>query len=179
MRLLAGVLLIVLACQGGAGSAQAPAPATDPEPSLAIVEFPQGARFIGFPKRCPGSTDDDVGEGDICLAELYEGRALTIRHLSGPRLRWRERLRLTAHARNWRAGTRMMVLTIPFNDRGTTGNFAYWWDLPNDGDDYCLSTEELAGWGDDPVSRAFAKGHRRHLRPDFYVERTDFRCIKG
>jgi hypothetical protein len=176
--LLAGVLSIALASQAGAGTAQAPA--TDPvsEPTLMIVEFPRGARFIGFPRRCPGSTED-VKDDEICLAELYEGRARIVRHLSGPPVRWGERLRLTAHARNWPAGTTMMVLTRPFDDHGTTGNFAFWWDLPNDGDNYCLTTESLADWGDDPVSRQFAKGYRRRFRPDFYVERTDFRCIKG
>ena len=175
---LAAALMIALALQGNAATAQAQAAAPAPEPSLMIVEFPFGAKFIGFPKRCPGSTEED-SDDDICIAELYEGPAQTVRHISGPPIRRRVRLRLTAHARNWPAGTRMMVLTIPFNDKGKTGNFAYWWDLPTDGVDYCMDTETLARWGDDPVSRAFAKGYQRRFRPDFYVERTDFRCIKG
>lgn len=73
----------------------------------------------------------------------------------------------------------MMVLTIPFNDQGKTGNFAYWWDLPTDGEDYCMDAETLTRWSDDPVGRAFAKGYQRRFRPDHYVERTDFRCIRG
>jgi hypothetical protein len=178
LKLLAGALLIGLASQGSVGAAQAPPPASVPEPTLMIVEFPRGTRFIGFPKHCPGSTDD-TEDDEVCLAELYEGPAFVVRHLSGPPVRRGERLRLTAHSRNWPAGTRMLVLTRPFDDQGTTGNFAIWWQLPDEDDNYCQTTESLAEWGDDPVTRQFAQGYRRRFRPDGYLERADFRCIEG
>jgi len=173
----AAALLLALAFQGSAGAvAQSPAPAA--EATVMIVEFPRGARFIGFPRRCPGSTEDDPDEG-TCLAELYEGRAIVVRHLSGPRVGRRARLRLTAHARNWRPGTRMLVATWPFNDQGTTGNFAFWWEVPEANGDYCMTTENLSDWGDNPVTRQFARGYRLRFQPWGYSERAEFRCIRG
>jgi hypothetical protein len=170
-------LLIAGAAQSGAAAAT-PSPAPAVEPTMMIVEFPQGVPVIGVPARCPGATDDD-SEEDICIAELYEGRAIVARHLSGPRITRHERVRLTAHARRWPGGTRMLVVTRPFNDRGTTGQFAFWWHLPEPDGDFCVGAETLTQWADGPVSRRFARGYRRHFRPDGYLERADFRCIRS
>ena len=121
--------LLVLALQGGA-EAMARNTEPAPEPTLMIVEFTQGAPMIGFPRGC-GDSDD----GSICLAEVYQGPVRVVRHLSGPRLGRRSLVRLTAHARRWRPGTRMLVATRPFEDQGTTGQFAIWWRSPEaDGD---------------------------------------------
>lgn len=148
------------------------------EPTLMVVEFPRGAKFIGFPRVCPGSTEED-SERDLCLAELYEGWATRVRHISGPRLPLRSRLRLTAHARNWLPGTRMLVAVLPFQDEAVTGQFAYWWDQPAAGDDYCQAIEDLQTWPESPIRAAFMRGYQRRFRPDDYLERADFRCIRG
>ena len=185
--LWAGVLLLALASQDSAGAAaDAAHAAAVAQPTMMIVEFPRGARFVGLPRRCPGSTDDNP-EDEICIAELYQGPAFIVRHLSGPRVGRGEPLRLTAHARRWPPGTRMLVLTLPFEDQGTTGNFAHWWHLPEDDewaspeedDDYCLSTDILARWGDNPVTRQFVQGTPRRFRASGYLEKADFRCIRG
>jgi len=145
---------------------------------MMIVEFPRGARFVGFPRRCPGATEDD-GADDICLAELYQGWARVVRHLSGPQVARRALLRLTAHARRWPEGTRMLVATRPFEDQGVSGNFALWWDLPLDGDDYCMTVNDMARSGDNEITRVFARGGARRFHPIDYSDRADFRCIRG
>lgn len=167
--------LAALPCAAPAAT-QGPAPAT--EPTVMIVEFPRGVPMIGFPRRCPGSTEDEPLD-EICLAEMYEGRGLVVRHLSGPHIRRHDRVRLTAHARRWPGGTRMLVATRPFDDRGTTGHFAFWWHLPEPDGDFCIGAQNLAEWGDGPVTRVLARGYRRRFRAFGYLERADFRCIRG
>lgn len=172
-------LLLSLAVQGNAGGA-VPGPALAAEPTIMVVEFPRGAPFIGFPQRCPGASDDEPQDGQsICLAETYQGRADVVLHVAGPRAGPHPLVRLTAHARRWRPGTRMLVVTRPFEDQGTVGNFAAWWHLPEEDGDYCLSVEALARGDDNPVTRQFASGYRRHFRASGYLERFDFRCLHG
>ena len=148
------------------------------EPTLMVVELPRGARFIGFPRRCPGGSGEE-SEDSICIAELYEGWATRVRHISGPQVAYRSRLRLTAHAQSWPPGTRLLVAVFPFQDQAANGQFAYWWDLPAAGDDYCQAIDDLRTWSDDAVRRAFGQGYRRRFHPEGYVETTDFRCIRG
>jgi hypothetical protein len=171
--MIAALLLAATMAPGQAVGAQ-----TASEPTIMIVEFPRGARFIGFPRRCPGSTEEVLPEDELCLAELYEGWARVVRHLSGPRVTGRQRLRLTGHARRWGSGTRMLVLTWPFDDRGTRGNFAAWWDEPAQGDDYCMPVEDMNRAGDNAITRLFSQGYARRFQPFGYL-RTDFRCIRG
>jgi hypothetical protein len=172
-------LLLSLAVQGNAGVA-APGPAPLTEPTIMVVEFPRGAPYFGLPQRCPGTpADEPTHENDICLAELYQGQADVVLHLAGPRTGPHPLLRLTAHARRWRPGTRMLVITRPFADQGTVGDFALWWHLPEEDGDYCLSVEDLARGDDNPVRRQFANGYRRHFRARGYLERVDFRCLHG
>jgi hypothetical protein len=175
--------LLVIAALAGAAPALAATPQPGPAapaagPTMMIVEFPRGVAVIGLPARCPGSTEEDSAN-DICFAELYEGRAIVVRHLIGPRIRRHERVRLTAHARRWQGGTRMLVVTWPFDDRGTTGHFATWWHLPEADGDFCVAAGDLAEWGDGPVTRQFARGYRRRFHAHGYLERADFRCIRG
>ena len=147
------------------------------EPTIMIVEFPAGAPMIGFPSRCPdASPDDEEGEW-ICLAELYQGRAHVVRHLSGPRVRHGEFIRLTAHARRWRPGQRMLVGTVPFRDGGINGQFAWFWRLPESNGDFCVPTGELQRWDEGPLRAAFADGDRTRFRARGYVERLSLRCI--
>lgn len=149
-----------------------------PEPTVMIVEFPEGAPMIGFPRRCPGAPADEDDSEWICLAELYQGRIEIIRHLSGPRARRGEFVRLTAHARNWYPGLQMIVATVPFRDGGITGRFAWWWHLPEANDDFCLPTEELPG-SEEHIRRAFESGYLRRFKPFGYIERVEARCIRG
>jgi hypothetical protein len=169
-------LVAAAAALASAGAAETPPPR---EPTVMIVEFPRGAPFLGFPARCPGSPPDADPAEEICLAELYQGRIRVVRHISGPRVAMGTRLRLTAHARNWPHGMRMMVATVPFNDNGTRGQFAFWWETPEENGDYCHGEAHLAEWDDGPVRRAFLRGYRRHFRPWMYAEATDTRCIPG
>jgi hypothetical protein len=174
----AGALLLALAAQSGTPAATQ-SQASPTEPTIMIVEFPRGVPVIGLPARCPGSTEEEALENDICIAELYEGRAVVVRHLLGPRIRRHEPVRLTAHARRWPGGTRMLVVTRPFEDRGRTGQFAFWWHLPEADGDFCVAAETLAEWSGGPVSRQFARGYRRRFRANGYLEPADFRCIRG
>jgi len=171
------IAALLLAANMAPGQEVAAAPAVA-EPTVMIVEFPRGARFIGFPQRCPGSTEEVPPEDELCTAELYEGWVRVVRHLSGPRITGRQRLRLTAHARHWRSGARLMVLTWPFDDRGTRGNFAPWWQEPAGRDDYCLATDEIEQLGDNAITRIFRRGYAIRFQPPGYL-RTDFRCIRG
>ena len=170
--------LLVLALQGGA-EAMARTPEPAPEPTLMIVEFTSGAPMIGFPAHCPGAPPDEPASESICLAEVYQGPVRVVRHLSGPRLGRRSLVRLTAHARRWRAGTRMIVATRPFEDQGTTGQFAVWWQSPEADGDFCMTEEDLAQGGDPVLVRAFGQGYGRRFRARGYIERADFRCIRG
>jgi hypothetical protein len=176
---LSAALLLALALQGGTEAA-VPAPAALSEPTIMVVEFPRGAPYVGLPRRCPGTpADEPTREDDICLAELYQGRTDVVLHLAGPRAGPHPLIRLTAHARRWRPGTRMLVATQPFEDQGTVGNFAIWWHLPEEDGDFCLEAEDLPTWGDNPVTRLFATGYRRHFRASGYLESFDFRCLHG
>lgn len=170
-------LLLSLALQGEAEAAWSAAQAA--EPTIMVVEFTRGASYIGVPRRCPGSTSDEPdNEGDLCMAELYQGHAVVVRHLSGPRLR-RPLVRVTGHALRWTSGTRILVVTRPFEDAGTRGNFALWWHPPEEDGDYCLEAEGLARNASSALARAFATGYRRHFRAFGYVEPVDFRCVHG
>lgn len=168
---------IALAAPAPVAAAQA---AQGPEPSVMIVEFPRGAPMIGFPHFCPGSSPDEDQSEIICLAELYQGRIRTVRHMSGPPVARGTRLRLTAHARPLARGTRMIVATYPFRDGEVSGQFAFWWALPEENGDFCVAAQTLDEWPDSPVRRTFERAsYRRHFRADGYVEAADFRCVSG
>ena len=156
-----------------AATAQGPAP----EPTVMIVEFPRGAHFVGFPRVCPGSSEDDPDPAGLCLAELYEGWAERVRYLSGPRLDDRIRIRLTAHARRWPAGSRLIVALVPFQDGGTTGQFATWWRSPEENGHYCMDDQTLQRWEDGPVRRLLLEGYRKRFQAVGWLETADFHCI--
>ena len=174
LRVRAGATAFGAALTGAfAVSAQQPAPET----TVMIVELRRGAHYVGLPRVCPGATGNETeGEG-LCLAELYEGWASRVRHLSGPRLDQRVRLRMTAHARTWPPGTRLLVTTIPFRDGEVTGQFALWWHLPDVDGHYCMSNEDLEEWEDSPTRRVFLQGRRHHFRPPHWDRARDFHCI--
>lgn len=43
--------------------------------TLMFVEYPQPAKFIGFPKACPGSSPEENPDEITCLTELYKAPA--------------------------------------------------------------------------------------------------------
>jgi hypothetical protein len=171
-------LLAALALSGAARAADRQ-DVRQPRTTVMVAEFPRGVVVIGSPARCPGAPAEEDAEDSICLAELYEGRVRVVRHISGPRVRMGTRVRMTAHARRWPPGTRMLVATVPFNDRGTTGRFAFWWDMPEERGDFCEPAEDVARWQEGPLRRAFEAGSRRRFRAYGYRERVDMICIQG
>jgi hypothetical protein len=157
----------------------APPPEQRPlESTVMIVEFVKGARYIGLPRRCPGSTGEVDPDEEICFAELYEGPVRIVRHLVGPRVRRGTHVRLIAHSRRWPKGTRMLVATVPFRNGQASGAFAYWWDTPEVNGDFCYETAKLPESPDEPVTRAFAAGYGRRFKALRYTEKADFRCIR-
>lgn len=179
VRLVGGIMLGLLFLVQSATQAVPLAPVlpvTD-EPTVMIVELPRGARYAGLPQRCPGAPVDADPAEEVCFAELYQGPARMVRHLSGPSVERLATLRLTAHARRWRPGMRLMVATRPFEDGDGRGNFAVWWQLPEANGEFCQSVENLARWQDNPIRRQYLSGHLRYFRAQGYLESAEFRCI--
>jgi hypothetical protein len=71
----------------------------------------------------------------------------------------------------------MLVGAQPFRDGKVRGYFAYWWDLHEENAGFCVASDDLAKWPDNPVRRAYAAGIRRHFRPRGYSEAADFHCV--
>ncbi len=140
------------------------------EPTLAVVEFTRGAPFIGIPAGCNGPDQ-------ICLAELYEGQATPVRHISGEELPRRFTLRFTSHAMRVRPGARMLVWTRPFEDGESTGYFVSWWDLERFDGLYCETEEMLERYPEGPVRTAFENGVPRHGRETADHDAADYLCI--
>lgn len=122
---------------------------SDNRPALMFVEFRQPAKFIGFPKICPGSSPDENPDEVICPAELYQGPAMRLRHLSGPKTPRNMRLRTTAHSAHvyLRPGNLLLVAARPFDDQGTRGIFAHWWTMADEKGRFCLPENDLAELG--------------------------------
>ncbi len=140
------------------------------EPTLAVIEFTRAAPFIGVPANC--------GEGgDICFTELYQGQATTVRHVSGDELPRRFTLRLPGHAMRISRGARMLVFVQPFEDQGTQGYFAQWWDQERFDGLYCVTLEQLERFPDGPVRTAFENGVPRHGRETRDYGEADYLCI--
>lgn len=121
----------------------------DNRPTVMFVEFRQPAKFVGFPKICPGSPPDANPEEEICLAELYQGPASRLRHLSGPRTSRSMRLRTTAHSAHvfLRPDNLLLVAARPFDDEGTKGIFAHWWIMADEKGRFCLRESQIAELG--------------------------------
>jgi hypothetical protein len=176
----AGTAMGALAALLGVAVAAHEPEAAPSEPSIAIVEFPHGARFIELPARCPGEPSEPVeavGEF-ICVDALFGGRVRVNRHLSGPRIPSGTQVRFMAHHwDSWR-GQRLLVAAVPFRDGKERSLLAYYVAPPAAEEIYCLPTSSLAEWDDDHVRRVFESGFRRRLRPMHWTEPDDFRCIR-
>lgn len=135
----------------------APSP---PERTAMIVELTAPARVVGLPRCCSDSDCTQSAEDEICFAELYQGSARVVRHLSGPPTERRVLLRLTAHARRWTSGQRFLVYGEPFTDQATNGWFASYWIQPDRRGRFCVGTNELARTEYAPLRPAFAQGRQ-------------------
>jgi hypothetical protein len=146
------------------------------EPSVMIVEFERKARFIGFPSRCPGSSEDVNPEEEICMAELYQERAQRIRHISGPVLPRRFLLRTTAHSAHvlLRPGSRIIVAVKAFEDKETTGQFAFWWQPEDENKRICLTEKDIAELNAGP---AFRSARRKRYQNGYTGEVIWSRCL--
>lgn len=144
---------------------------------MMFVEFRQPAKFIGFPKICPGSSPDENRDEQLCLAELYQGPAERLRHLSGPKTQRTMRLRTTAHSAHvfLRPGTFLLVAARPFEDQGTSGVFAYWWAMADDDGRFCLAESEIAELG---LSRYWSRAKLWVEDGPYLKEPVRRRCLK-
>ena len=141
------------------------------EPTVMIVEFVDRPEYVGQPAAC---SDE---EGSICFAELHEGRIRILRRLTGPPIPSGQLLRLISHHLPILSPI-MIVATRPFEDKGTTGNFALRWEPLVAPGTHCVSDEDYRSWSaDDPLRRAFSAAKTRHFRPANWDEAADFRCI--
>lgn len=173
---MAGAGLLLLAAAGASPSA-ATDPAAFSEPGVMIVEYRRQARMVGFPAVCPGDPPNLPPDDGLCMAELYEGPARVIRHLAGPPARLPGPLRLTAHARRWPAGTRLLVIARPFEDGGVKGTFAFWWQQPGRDGDFCLGKQQIERLPEGPLRSVFLQENRRRFQADAKDD-GDF-CIPG
>jgi hypothetical protein len=111
------------------------------ERALLVVEFKASAKFIGFPKHCPGVTEDEEAAGDVlCNAALYEGPVTVVQHLAGSRTVKGRRLRYTAHAYPMFRGMRLLVLAYVMPEGG--GMFAPYWEWPDEQGEVCLDAKQ-------------------------------------
>jgi hypothetical protein len=120
--------------------------APPPEMAVLLVEFREDARFIGFPRHCPGATpEEDASPDMICTAALYEGPVQVVRQLGGARSVYGERLRYTAHAYPIPAGGRLLVLAYKMPDE--PGMFATWWRWPDERGEIGVDADEAKTLG--------------------------------
>ncbi len=105
-------------------------------PTVMIVEYEKPVRYLGQPASCAN---------DICLMELYEEHAQRIKHISGPVIPRRFLLRTTSHSMYvlLRPGSRIIVAVSDFEDKGTVGKFAYWWQPEDEHRRICLTEEQI------------------------------------
>lgn len=149
---------------------------SDNRPALMFVEFRQPAKYIGVPKICPGSSPEENQDEILCVAELYQGPAERLRHLSGPKVPRNMRLRATAHSayKFLRPGTLLLVAARPFEDQGTQGVFAHWWTMADDDGRFCFREDELAELGIDKLWRKAKLSEERDPAGSI----TRHRCLK-
>ena len=152
------------------GQDAGPEAASTEQRTLAVVEFTRVAPFICIPVGC--------AEAELCMTELYEGQATTVRLVAGDPLPRRFTLRYPAHANTSHPGRRMLVYLRPFEDQGTHGYFADWWELDQRFDGlFCVRLEDMDRWTDGLVKTAFEQGLTRHGRETSDYDAADYRCI--
>lgn len=140
------------------------------ELTFAVIEFTRAAPFIGTPLGCGG-------EDAICLTELFQGQATTVRHIDGEELPRRFTLRLPAHSIRLLPGSRLLVYARPFEDNGTQGYFASWWLQERFDGLYCVGLEYLQDLPEGSVRDAFENGVFRRANETRDHDAQDYRCI--
>ena len=158
------------------------APPLPAEPSTLLVQLTGKAKMIGYPAVCPGSSADDNQSEIICMAELYEAPARVIQHLDGARTERRLTIRFTAHSFHavWQKDVRFLLGVVPFEDKGATGHFAYFWDCEGDTGEFCRGAKELDDLAP-PIRDFYRSGRvRKATARDADWERGwEIACVKG
>jgi hypothetical protein len=153
------------------------------EDSTLLVELRDNARMIGLPAVCPGSSPDENQEEIICLAELYEVPVRVLRHIDGAPTPRRLNVRFTAHSFHavWRRNVRFLLIVRPFEDKGRTGHFAWFWDWENDEGRFCKTAEEVGHYEEFTVSRVYRsrKGRLIKRETEEWAEGAVVHCVKG
>ena len=113
--------------------------------SFVLVRLSGDAKMIGYPAVCPGTSPQEDQSQILCMAELYEAPVRVIRHLGGPRTDRALTIRFTAHSfyAVWRKDVRFLLSVVPFEDKGSTGHFAWQWDWENENGEFCKGTDAL------------------------------------
>lgn len=114
--------------------------------SFSVIRLLERPEYVGPPAVCPGSSPQDDPTRVICTASLYQARVSLARLLGDEEIERRFTLRFTASAEwiNWVRGTKALVATRPFEDKGTEGHFAYWWNWENQEGRFCEGEEFVA-----------------------------------
>jgi hypothetical protein len=142
------------------------------ERALLVVEFTARAKFIGFPKHCPGATEEEEAEGDVlCTAALYEGPVRIVQRLAGSPAVKGKRLRYTAHAYPMVRGMRLLVLAYVMPENGNM--FAPYWEWPGEEGDVCLDAKQAAAL---EVTEAWQHWRERAIIGEGDGKRYPVRC---
>jgi hypothetical protein len=154
-----------------------------PEPSSLLVKISNPAKMIGYPAVCPGSTPEENQEEILCMAELYEAKVRVLRHLGGPKTDHYLTIRFTAHSFHavWRKNVRFLLMVTPFEDKGSRGHFAFYWDWENGQRKFCKRTEHFADWEPVPMKSLYDAGKRRITGEDeeHWSENIEISCVTG
>ncbi len=163
-------------------TASTAAPSLPAAASYLLVQLTGKAKMIGYPAVCPGSSPDEDQSEIICLAELYEAPAHVLQHLGGAPTERRLTIRFTAHSFHavWQKDVRFLLGVVPFEDKGATGHFAYFWDWEGDTGEFCRGANEL----DDleaPIRDFYRSGRVRKAsaRDDDWERGWEIACVKG
>ncbi len=157
-------------------------PALPADASYLLVQLTGKVKWIGYPAVCPGSSPDEDQSGSICVAELFEAPARVIQHLGGAQTERRLTIRFTAHSfrRVWDKNVRFLLGVVPFDDKGATGHFAYFWHWEDGEGEFCRDTYELNDFAP-PIRDFYRSGRIRKAtaRDDDLERGREIVCAKS
>ncbi|MEZ0243031.1 MAG: hypothetical protein ACAH11_06615 [Sphingomonas sp.] len=149
--------------------------APPPELAVLLVEFRADAKFIGFPRHCPGATpEEDASPDMICTAALYEGPVHVVRQIGGSRSVYGDRMRYTAHAYSIPAGGRLLVRAYRMPDE--PGMFATWWKWPDENGEICIDAAEAKAM---EIEARWLKWRARTIIGEGDGKAYPVRCLKA
>ncbi len=153
-----------------------------PPQSYVLVELLRPAKMIGFPEVCPGSSADEDPSELLCFAELYEAPARVIQHLDGARTERRLNIRFTAHSFHavWEKDVRFLLGVVPFEDKGRTGHFAFFWDWEDGNGEFCRGAKDMDAVAA-PVRAFYLSGgiRKASARDTDWEPGWEIACAKG